>query len=120
MIVYPNAKINIYLDIVGKRVDGYHELETLMIPVDIFDEMQIEFSDEDDVLCEGINKEENLVYKALKLFKEEYCIDKNFKISLKKIYLRKRVWVEVVVMLLLRLKLYVICATLIYRKKKKT
>ena len=84
MIVYPNAKINIYLDIVGKRVDGYHELETLMIPVDIFDEMQIEFSDEDDVLCEGINKEENLVYKALKLFKEEYCVDKNFKISLKK------------------------------------
>jgi len=33
MILFPNAKINLGLHIVGRRADGFHELETVMIPV---------------------------------------------------------------------------------------
>ncbi|MGE4518287.1 MAG: 4-(cytidine 5'-diphospho)-2-C-methyl-D-erythritol kinase [Desulfobacteraceae bacterium] len=36
------AKINLYLDIKGKRLDGYHMLETLMVPVSIYDEIDVE------------------------------------------------------------------------------
>ena len=36
------AKINLYLRVVGKRPDGYHELDTLMCPVSLFEEMELE------------------------------------------------------------------------------
>ena len=40
------AKVNISLDIVGKRADGYHLLEMIMQTVDIFDELEFEKCDE--------------------------------------------------------------------------
>ena len=33
MITYPNCKINLGLHVVGKRPDGYHNLETIFLPV---------------------------------------------------------------------------------------
>ena len=33
------AKINLFLDVVGKRLDNYHNLEMIMAPIDIFDEL---------------------------------------------------------------------------------
>lgn len=41
MILFPNAKINIGLDIVGKRPDGYHDIETVMYPVPWCDILEI-------------------------------------------------------------------------------
>lgn len=41
MIVFPNAKINIGLNIVSKRVDGYHDLETIFYPVMIKDALEV-------------------------------------------------------------------------------
>ena len=42
MISYPNCKINLGLHVVGKRPDGYHDLETLFVPVhDLCDELEI-------------------------------------------------------------------------------
>ena len=38
MIAYPNAKINLGLDIIDKRIDGYHEINSVFYPVkDLFD-----------------------------------------------------------------------------------
>lgn len=84
MIVYPNAKINLYLDVLGKRDDGFHEIETLMVPINIFDEMIVDKSEEDEVVCPGVPEEKNLVYKALKLFKKEFNIKECFKFILTK------------------------------------
>ena len=40
MITYPNCKINLGLHVVGRRPDGYHDLETLFLPVtDLCDEL---------------------------------------------------------------------------------
>lgn len=36
------AKLNLFLDVLGKRVDGYHELSTVMCPIDLWDELWIE------------------------------------------------------------------------------
>lgn len=41
MVVFPNAKINLGLYITARRPDGYHEIETVMIPVDWHDILEI-------------------------------------------------------------------------------
>jgi 4-diphosphocytidyl-2-C-methyl-D-erythritol kinase len=41
MIVFPNCKINLGLNIVNKRIDGYHDLETIFFPIQINDILEI-------------------------------------------------------------------------------
>jgi len=82
------AKINIALDVVGKRKDGYHLLRMIMQAIDLYDTIEIEKIDS------GINlkcnkhyvptDERNLAYKAAKLFKETYSIDEGVDITLDK------------------------------------
>ena len=46
MIVFPNCKINLGLNIVNRRPDGYHNLETVFYPVNgLFDSMEVTKSD---------------------------------------------------------------------------
>jgi len=79
MICFPNAKINLGLNIVSKRPDGYHNLETIFYPIDIKDALEIIVRDDlsKDIFTEsGINvdaaPENNLVMKALKLMRTTY------------------------------------------------
>lgn len=80
MITFPNAKINLGLNIVEKRPDGYHNLETVFYPVPLEDALEV------NVLHEGNEEfrlhqagleiegevENNLVVKAYKLLDEEF------------------------------------------------
>lgn len=80
------AKINIALDVVGKRDDGYHLLRMIMQTVDLYDELELEKCDS------GINlrcnkhyvptDEKNLAYKAAKLFMEAYSIKSGVNINI--------------------------------------
>ncbi len=79
MIAFPNAKINLGLNIVSKRPDGYHNLETVFYPVDIKDALEIivrERQDADTFFEAGLSvdatPENNLVMKALRLMREHY------------------------------------------------
>lgn len=80
MIVYPNAKINIGLNIVSKRTDGYHNLETVFYPIDLTDTLSVEkTSDTKTILItNGIkiegNSEDNLVMKAYRLLEKDFKI----------------------------------------------
>lgn len=78
MKVYPNAKINLGLNIVRKREDGYHDLETVMYPIPLYDELEIEEANELSFEIEGIKLEddgkENLVVRAYRLMAESYSI----------------------------------------------
>lgn len=78
MIVYPNAKINIGLNIVRKREDGYHDLETVMYPIPLYDELEINEAEELSLEVEGIKLEddgkENIVVRAYRMMAEEYAI----------------------------------------------
>ena len=82
------AKINIALDVVGKREDGYHLLRMIMQTVDLYDVIEITKSDCNIKL--KCNKpyvptdERNLAYKAAKLFKETYNIKDGVLIDLTK------------------------------------
>lgn len=80
------AKINIALDVVGKRDDGYHLLKMIMQTVDLYDIIELEKCNS------GINlkcnkhyvptDEKNLAYKAAKLFMEAYSIKSGVNINI--------------------------------------
>lgn len=80
MITFPNAKINLGLNIVEKRSDGYHNLETVFYPVQIEDALEVismENSKEEfklEVLGIPVagNPNDNLVVKAYRLLKEKF------------------------------------------------
>ena len=80
------AKINIALDVVGKREDGYHLLKMIMQTIDLYDVIEITKTSSDIKL--KCNKpyvptdERNLAYKAAKLFKETYNINHGVSINL--------------------------------------
>lgn len=80
------AKINIALDVVGKREDGYHLLRMIMQTIDLYDIIEIEKIDSGIQL--RCNKhyvptdERNLAYKAAKLFMETYSITDGVDINL--------------------------------------
>ncbi len=69
------AKINLSLRIIGKRDDGFHELDTLMAPLDLGDVLDFHNSRTSTLLCEtpGVPTDEsNLVFKAVRVFEAAY------------------------------------------------
>jgi len=82
MIVFPNAKINLGLNITKKRPDGYHNLETVFYPIPLEDALEVvpmEFSSKDfELNCSGLQvdslPEENLVVKAYYLLKNKFSL----------------------------------------------
>lgn len=76
MIVFPNAKINIGLNVVERRADGYHNLETVFYPVKIYDALEVVLSDKLEFTSSGIsipgNAEGNLCLKAYHLIKKDF------------------------------------------------
>lgn len=87
MKVKAHAKINLCLNVVGKRNDGYHELEMIMVPVTLHDEIHIEASKEDHFTCSDpllAMDEHNTVVKAVKLMRTKYHIKQYFRIHIEK------------------------------------
>lgn len=80
MITFPNAKINLGLNITAKRPDGYHNLETVFYPVPIEDALEIHVLNSTDkkfaLHLAGMeitgNAEDNLVVKAYLLLDKEF------------------------------------------------
>lgn len=78
MICFPNAKINIGLNIIEKRADGFHNLETVMFPLTgiLFDALEVVRSQEFGVRSSGIkipgDVNQNLCVKAHELIRKDY------------------------------------------------
>lgn len=76
MIVFPCAKINIGLNIISRRPDGYHNLETVFYPVKIYDALEALPGDELTFESSGLGIpgriEDNLCIKAYHLIGEDY------------------------------------------------
>lgn len=77
-----NAKINLSLDVVGKREDGYHTLDMLMTSVDVCDIIFASRSGECAVTMDGVEAaSDNTAVKALTLLNEKYGIAMRAEIS---------------------------------------
>lgn len=80
-----NAKINLVLAITGVLDNGYHSIDTVMQTVSLYDNVSISKSDNIVVLCDSIvDQEENIAFKAAKLFFEYTKIPFGAKIELQK------------------------------------
>lgn len=71
IVAFANAKINLTLDCLTKRPDGYHDIDTVMQSVSLFDTLFIDITEGDITVStniKNIENEDNLVYKAISLF----------------------------------------------------
>ena len=85
MITFPNAKINLGLNIVGRRPDGYHNIETVFYPIPLCDALEIRRMDErfpSEVDCDlkvtgnavDCDEQKNLVVKAYNLLAADFSL----------------------------------------------
>lgn len=78
MLNFPNAKINIGLNIISRRRDGYHNLETVFYPIKVYDALEIIEADVLSFETSGIEipgyANENLCLKAYDLLKNGHAI----------------------------------------------
>ena len=80
MVVFPNAKINIGLQILGKRTDGFHNLHTIFLPVNLKDAIEViesDSKDEEIIFSHSGRKitgdtKDNICYKAYHLIKKDF------------------------------------------------
>jgi len=110
LVVHTPAKLNLFLELLGKREDGYHELETLMVAVDVFDTLTFKEEDSNEIRlqCSGLGAarqsapdgadrastdagregiplgSDNLVAKAARLLREHAGVDRGIRIDLVK------------------------------------
>ena len=83
------AKINLGLDVLGKRENGYHDVRMIMQSIYLYDEVKIEKKDTPEIeVVSNLNflptGEDNIAYKAARLLQEEFKISDGVKITLKK------------------------------------
>ncbi len=81
-----NAKINLSLQICGKRPDGYHLIDTVMHSISLYDEITLQKAEKITVKTDisGLDGKENLAYEAAELFFSDFQIDGGVKIEIKK------------------------------------
>lgn len=88
LILISPAKINLYLRILRKRPDGYHDIETVFERIDICDEVKLRPIEKGIIiLCDNPkvpSDSRNLVYKAAQILKERYSVNSGVEITIKK------------------------------------
>ncbi|HEY5393169.1 MAG TPA: 4-(cytidine 5'-diphospho)-2-C-methyl-D-erythritol kinase, partial [Hanamia sp.] len=76
MILFPNCKLNLGLNILQKREDGYHDIETVFFPLPFYDALEIVTSGTKSIFTNngisGGNAADNLCMKAYQLLKNDY------------------------------------------------
>ena len=83
------AKINLSIDVLGKREDGYHLVEMIMQTIDLYDIIKIKELKCNEIIIKSNSSdipldENNIVYKAAKLIKETFNINKGIEIFIDK------------------------------------
>lgn len=89
MLIKAPAKINLSLDVLYKRDDGFHELEMIMTTIDLADRIELELLDENRIVVQSQTRfvpddERNLAYKAASLVKDRFSINKGVAIKIDK------------------------------------
>ncbi|UCE21829.1 MAG: 4-(cytidine 5'-diphospho)-2-C-methyl-D-erythritol kinase [Candidatus Aminicenantes bacterium] len=83
------AKINLGLEVIRKRDDGYHEVKTLLQTINFYDVLEFSLTPQDRILLRGNDQtiswgKDNLIFKAALLLKEKFRITQGIKIDVTK------------------------------------
>lgn len=82
------GKLNLFLHVMGRRADGYHQLQTLFQFIDLADELEFVRCDHNQIEVEGdligVSAEQNLIYKAAKLLQQQSGVEQGVRIFCKK------------------------------------
>ena len=83
------AKINLSIDVLGKREDGYHIVEMIMQTIDLYDNLKIVEIQEDIIKIKSDStdiplNQDNIVYKAADILKKRFDIKRGIEISIQK------------------------------------
>ncbi|HEX3023078.1 MAG TPA: 4-(cytidine 5'-diphospho)-2-C-methyl-D-erythritol kinase [Lachnospiraceae bacterium] len=83
------AKINLGLDVVGKRQDGYHDVRMIMQTIRLYDKLRMKRIAKDEILIKTNlsylpTNDNNLVYRAVQMLKEEFQIEQGIYVDLEK------------------------------------
>lgn len=82
------AKVNLNLEIVGKRDDGYHNIKSVFQKINLYDELYIKKTKTNDLELqtnvEELNNKENIIYKAYVALKERYKTISGVQVKLNK------------------------------------
>lgn len=83
------AKINLGLDVLGKREDGYHEVRMIMQTIRLYDKLNMKKLNKDEIIIKTNlsylpTNENNLVYRAIQMLKEEFNIKQGIYVELQK------------------------------------
>ncbi len=81
------AKVNLFLEVLKKRDDGYHEIETLITPISLFDRIRIEASPDIRVRCSHPdipNGSGNLVHRALVALRDHCDLEQGITVTIDK------------------------------------
>jgi len=88
LILKSPAKLNLYLDVLNKCRDGFHNILTLFERIDLFDRLVFKENNNGkiNILCSdsSILQKDNLVYKVAKILKRDFSISKGVDIYIKK------------------------------------
>lgn len=90
ILIQAPAKVNTLLRVIGRRENGYHDLQMVMVPLTLADEIELSSAKSGIELTSdgagdaGMMNEKNLVWRAAKLFIENAKIDKGIRIHLNK------------------------------------
>ncbi len=89
-IIKAPSKINLAIDVLNKREDGYHDIDIVTLPLQLHDCLELEVfpakygtfltCDDNSIICD----ESNLVYKAYRLMKKKYKFDSGMRIKIYK------------------------------------
>ena len=90
LLVKAPAKINLSLDVLQKRPDGYHEVEMIMTTIDLADRVELTLLDEDTIKIVSHNRfvpddQRNLAYQAALLLKDRFKVKKGVSIMIEKV-----------------------------------
>lgn len=85
MKIYAPAKVNLALDVVSTYPNGYHELDMVMVPIDIFDEIEVKIAKEDKVMClDMVLPEDNTISKMIRVCREQFQLAHCYEVHVKK------------------------------------
>jgi len=70
------AKINLGLEVLSKRNDGFHSISSVITKINLFDEITVEIANKNSISQKGILQKENIIFKVINYMQNKYKINK--------------------------------------------